>query len=233
MAAEATPFNVFGIDTEVEVLRNDVVMLIPYADFNIQPRGSGLHLGALANFRLPIFGAVKLWSRAELRVMQAGYIPSYFDAAYDQQRFTFPVNEWRGPKAAASYELVPYGQEARFRAGYFAEASAELLGLVRGGATFSQTIDTPNSSNLMVFATLPRFDTVKLSAYYLRKNFDGIRDVFTLDERSVLTGSAYYQLFGPLYLGAQFNRAWRTDPLSGQIVGVNEWNVGLQAFMPL
>lgn len=226
-------FTEYGVDTEIEVFHNSIMTLVPYVDFNLQPRGNGLHAGVQGSFRFPILGALKLWSRAELRVMSARYIPDYFDAAYDQQRYVFPIGTLSGPKAEASLLLAPDGTEAPLRVGYFAEATADVLGMVKGGATFTSTPGVPNSANLMVFATVPYFETIKVSGYYLRKNFDAASELLTLDERSILTGSANYKLYGPLFVGLHFSRSWRTDPSTGQITASNDWNLGLQLYQPL
>lgn len=235
------PRTIVGFDTEIEVLRNSIISLIPYADLNLQlDAGAGFHLGTQANFRFPLFGALNLWSKLEYRAMQRRYVPSYFDALYDLQRFAYPVTvdgaERLVPKADVGRVLPGNGGLADLSHGILGEATAEVLGMVQAGATYFDTPGQKNAKNLMLFATLPKFDQFKVSAYFVRKNFDDLDEIVALDERSVLTAAALYKIFGPLYFLATFTRTWR-PPESGdpdaKPVGVNDWNFGLQTYIPL
>jgi len=225
----------YGVDTEVELVGTSILNVVPYIDFNFQDAGrsglweanKGLHLGTNANFVLPIFGAMKLWTRLEWRVMQEGYIPDYFDAGYDLQRYQFPVGTELLPKAAAAARMATQNGNP-WRGGYYGEASAQFLGLVQAGAFYAQAIDVANSGNLTVFATLPSFDMFKLSAYYLRKNFDKFEQLWALDERSVLTATGLVKLGPtPFWLMASFNRSWAVDP-TGALLPQDSWNFGVQ-----
>lgn len=228
---------ILGVDMEVEVLHNSIISLIPYTDFNWQlGAGAGLHLGTMANFRIPLFGALDLWSKLEYRVMQPGYIPNYFDSLYDLQRFAFPVgNGLMQPKADAHRLLAPNGNGdfGDLTHGILGEASVRVLGMIEAGATYWDTPGLENAKNLMVFLTLPKFQTLKLSAFYVRKNFDDVEDIIAFDERSVLTAAAMYRIFGPLYFLASFSRTWRVDEATGTIEGVNDFGFGIQTYFPL
>jgi hypothetical protein len=231
VAEAAAPFTVYGIDSEFEVFSNDVLQLVPYTDLNFQPAGNGWHTGVMGRFRFPVFGALKLWSRLEYRLLQPGYIPEYFDAAYDLQRYAYPVTAAGDltPKAAAGTQLAASGND--LRGSYYGEASADLLGVFQLGAYHSRTPSIPNSGSLVVFATVPAFQKLKLSAYYLKKNFDGWNEIATLDDRSALTGQALYKLFDaplPTYLSALFQRRWTTDTGTGSLQAANSWSVGFQ-----
>ncbi|MFM2152449.1 MAG: hypothetical protein RL199_884 [Pseudomonadota bacterium] len=231
LVGKAAPLTVYGIDTEVEVFSNDVLQLVPYSDLNFQPAGNGWHTGVMGRFRFPVFGALKLWSRLEYRLLQPGYIPEYFDAAYDLQRYAYPVAATGDlvPKAAAGTQLAAGGND--LRGSYYGEATADLLGLFQLGAYHSRTPSIAKSGSLVVFATVPAFQKLKVSAYYLKKNFDGWNELATLDDRSALTGQALYQLFDaplPTFLSALFQRRWQVDGETGTLHAANSWSVGFQ-----
>ena len=69
--------------------------------------GNGVHLGAMLTVLLPVpLIDVTLDSRLEYRIMQAGYIPEYFDQTYDLGRFNYACSSvgcFNGyaPKSAA------------------------------------------------------------------------------------------------------------------------------------
>jgi hypothetical protein len=222
---------ILGVDTEIEVLRNSIVALIPYLDFNRQAgAGNGLHVGTMANFRFPVLGALKVWSRLEVRFHQAGYIPSYFDALYDLQRFEYPVGDGLlVPKALAFGEL---GKAGGWKTSLLGEATAEVLGVLQAGATLTGTPGVKDSKSLMLFGTFPKLSSVKVSAYYLKKNFDAFGEVATFDERSVAAGALLVNLVGPLYLSAVVNHRWTVAP-SGDVVGTIDYNFGVQTYFAL
>lgn len=234
IAATETAMRVFGVDTELQLLHNAVLDFIPYVDFNREVgAGNGLHAGIQTNFTFPILATVNLWTKLEYRLMQPAYIPGYFDAAYELQRYTFPIiPDLSVPKAAAGVALRARNGTGLVP-GVYGEATFQFLGMADIGATYTATPGIRNSSTVMAFATLPKFDTVKVTAYYLRKNFEGLSDVAGLDERSMLVGALLYKIFGPVYLMAAFQRHWATDPITGKIVGTNDYNFGLQSYFPL
>jgi hypothetical protein len=231
VVGKSAPLTVYGVDTEVEVFSNDVLQLVPYSDLNFQPAGNGWHTGVLGRFRFPLLGALKLWSRLEYRLLQPGYVPEYFDAAYDLQRYAYPIAATGDlvPKAAAGEKLAATGGD--LRGSYYGEASADLLGIFQLGAYHSRTPSIPRSGTLVAYATVPAFQKLKVSAYYLKKNFDGWSEIATLDDRSALTGQALYRLFDaplPTSLSALFQRRWQTDAETGALHAANSWSVGFQ-----
>src|SRR5205823_12740400 len=90
----------------------------------------------------------------------------------------------------------------------------------------------PNGASLGLFATFPKLELIKLSAYYLRKNMAGLDDAFKLDERSLLAASAAYKVWGPLYVRADFQRRWSLQPGATEIKAVDTFQMGLATFLP-
>ncbi len=226
-----------GVDVEYEVLRNSIIQLIPYVDGNrLLGAGNGLHLGVLTNLFLPVpIIAVDIQTRFEYRFMQPGYIPEYFDQTYDLGRIQYAVIQ---PDNTATY-LPKYAAAQRARAaggtprkGFYGELSFGFGGLVQVGGLYQDYEGDPYGASLGLFATLPKFELIKLSAYYLRKNMAGISDAFRIDERSLLAASAAYKMFGPIYLRIDYKRQWQLRPGGSQIEAIDSFSAGLATFLP-
>jgi hypothetical protein len=231
-SAAASPLTAMALDVEYAVLENKLLTLVPYFDWvrqNADTAADGLHLGVMGTFTLETLTPARVFTKLEYRAMSAGYVPSYFDAIYDMQRFQFPVDGRDVAKASASTLLANGG----WRHGVLAEASAVFLNLVEGGASFFMTPGLPDSTNLTAFATLKGFEDLKLSAYFLRRNFDALEELWALDERSVLTVLAMYRLAGPLFLTGLFSRHWARPTEAGPFVPNDEIQVSLQWYVPL
>jgi hypothetical protein len=110
--------------------------------------------------------------------------------------------------------------------GYYGELAFNFAGLVQIGGLL-QDYEQDNGASLGLFATVPKFEAVKLSAYYLRKNFANLGNAFELDERSLLAASAAVRVTGPVYLIADFRRQWQFDPASQRIVAIDTYRSGI------
>lgn len=236
IVARAEAVYAAGVDTDYELLRTDSLRLLPYLDLNrLLGAGNGLHLGVRADARLPLELAVS--ARLELRELQAGYLPEYFDQPYDLGRYQTAVAASGPsgpatafvPKAEAARELRAAGQGGG--SGYAGELALTLAGLVQvGGALQDGRRD--HGATLALFASLPGLQALRLSAYYLRSNFDGLRDAFALDERSVLAVAAAVPAGGGLYLRGQLVRQWQLLPGQPAIQAVDRFSLGLALWAP-
>jgi hypothetical protein len=222
-------FTAGGVDVEYELLHNFLVDLIPYVDANrLFGAGNGLHVGALMNVRLPVpIIDVSLQTRLEYRHMQPGYIPEYFDQTYDLGRLQYAVTvpgAGFSSKQTAAFDAKAVGGPAV--KGYYGELAFNFAGLIQIGGLL-QDYEQDNGASVGLFATVPKFETVKLSAYYLRKNFGELRNAFLLDERSLLAASAALKMYGPVYLVADFRRQWQFDPTAQKVVSVDTYRSGI------
>lgn len=224
-----------GIDTEYELLNNALIRVVPFIDANrIAGAGNGLHLGVMGGVVLPIpILEVTLDARLEYRFMQAGYIPEYFDQQYDLARFQYAYGAGYVPKATAARALKADPKTGT--QGYYGELAFNFAGFVQVGGTL-QDYQSDNGASLGLYLTIPKLEFVKLQGYYLRKNFAGLGEAFTLDSRSLLGGSLAYKLFGPLYLRAQYERTWVVNPgaigTGSAVTAVDNFGFGIAMFLP-
>ncbi|TMA41386.1 MAG: hypothetical protein E6J82_12690 [Deltaproteobacteria bacterium] len=226
-----------GIDTEYEVLRNSLISLIPYADFNrIAGAGNGIHAGVLADVRVPVpLLELNVQAKLEYRMMQPGYIPEYFDQVYDLGRVQYAVQTPTGSAYVSKYDAAQaaHGGDTSFsQRGYYGELAFGFAGLVQIGGLYQDRQGDPNGASFGLFATVPKFDVIKASAYYLRKNMkSGFDDAFRLDERSLLAASLAYKVWGPVYFRADFRRQWVLQPGQTQITAVDSFTAGMATFI--
>ena len=235
-----------GIDTEYELLHNSVISLLPFVDLNrIAGAGNGLHIGVLTDINLPVpILDITLQARLEYRMMQAGYIPEYFDQTYDLGRAQYavpgicPPGETSCPsvyvpkyEAAAAAHNTAADRNAIDKKGYYGELAFNFAGILQIGGLLQDYQGDPNGASLGLFATFPKLEIVKLSAYYLRKNMNGLGDAFILDERSLLAASAAYKVFGPFYLRVDFNRRWVIEPGADHIRAITTFSAGVASFV--
>ena len=238
-----------GVDTEFELLHNSVISLIPYVDLNrIAGAGNGLHAGILTDIYLPVpVLDINVQARLEYRMMQPGYIPEYFDQTYDLGRVQYATAPIAGapPSCGTPGAFEPKYNVAQYlhcaaadptaidRKGYYGELAFGFAGFLQIGGLYQDYEGDPAGASLGMFATFPKLETIKLSAYYLRKNMKpGFDDAFKLDERSLLAAAVAYKIFGPLYLRADFQRRWQLQPGSTEIKAVDSFQVGLASFLP-
>ena len=230
-----------GVDTEFELLHNSIISLIPYVDLNrIAGAGNGLHAGILTDIYLPVpILDINVQARLEYRMMQPGYIPEYFDQTYDLGRVqyvgTCPGGVAACPKftAAQASHASAADPGAIDRKGYYGELAFGFAGFLQIGGLYQDYEGDPSGASLGLFATLPKLEIIKLSAYYLRKNMkSGFDDAFKLDERSLLAASAAYKMFGPVYLRVDFQRRWVLQPGATEIKAVDNFQAGIATFLP-
>jgi hypothetical protein len=228
-----------GVDTEYELLRNSIISLIPYVDLNrIAGAGNGLHAGVLTDIYLPVpILEINVAARLEYRMMQAGYIPEYFDQTYDLGRVQYAVSTGTTttyePKyvVAQSAHLAATDPRAIDKKGYYGELALGFAGFLQVGGLYQSYEGDPNGASLGLFATFPKIELVKIAGYYLRKNMKpGFDDAFKLDERSLLAASIAYKILGPIYLRVDFQRRWQLQPGGKQITAVNNFQAGIAAF---
>ena len=229
-----------GVDTEYELLHNSIISLLPYVDLNrIAGAGNGLHAGVLTDIYLPIpLLEVNVEARLEYRMMQAGYIPEYFDQTYDLGRVQYAVTSGTSTTYAPKYTVAQAAHVAAAdpgaidKKGYYGELAFGFAGFLQIGGLYQNYEGDPNGASLGLFATLPKIELVKISGYYLRKNMKpGFDDAFKLDERSLLAASLAYKIFGPLYLRVDFQRRWQLQPGATQITAINNFQAGIASFV--
>jgi hypothetical protein len=225
---------VFGIDAEYQALTTRIVDVVPYLDVNFQRAagntGAGMHLGVFVNLRVPTPVGPSLSMRLEYRVVGSGYLPRYFDSAYQAQRWQYDASNVicaQGEQGCTPGVPLTKLQVLRRGGagpnGWMGELYADLAGWLAVGGTF-EDYQGPNNASLTLSLLFPRLRFIQCGAYYTRRGFDGVSGVFDLDG-ALLTAWIQARVYGPLYLNASYTRSWHLQP-DGTYDSDNNWGVG-------
>lgn len=196
--------NFYGVDVGIDVINHETVRLTPYVDWNWTGLGNdvdaGYHLGVLASLRpARVFG---IDARYEYRFFRGSYLPAYFNALYEVERFQYrPLAGRLAPKAQVQSVI---GE--RWAQGHYMEANAHLFEAVRVIGVF-ELLDINDGGNVMVWVQLPQIARVQASAYYTKQGFGNVQEAFSLDNGTAVA-SVQYQLAGPLFVYASYMRQW-------------------------
>jgi hypothetical protein len=212
--ASTRSVNLFGVDAEVKVVKTDSVDLKTYVDFSkLDAGGSGLTLGALGRFNFRSGDTLHLLrTRLEIRSYQANFIPSYFDAAYEFQKFLFiPVGGLAGPDVQTKLQYVlGRGDERRF--GVYLEATYSLPGWL----VFAVALETDSvgqDRHLMIHAEVP-LRYLDIFATYHQRNFTSL---FRLDDNDLIFAGARLQILPILFLNGRVQKSfeWNSAAFDG------------------
>lgn len=215
---------ILGLDVELAVVQEERWTLTPYSDANFHlGRGTGWHLGTFAGVRVtPTIG---LDARLEYRLLGAGYLPAYFGPLYEVERYAYrplPGLPTRLPKL----QWLRSGAEDRLRPGVAAELGLNVGNLFRLELAL-QDERGPDNTSVWIYASVPALQVVQFGAWYANTRFDGLDQMFDLDE-ALATLEARVMLTSWLFLTGQVNRRWLLDS-DGAYAPVDDFAVGAGA----
>lgn len=205
---------VYGLDAELNLISTPLLDLTPYADLNfIGGHGSGLHTGALFAIHPPGLAAL---ARLEYRRMGAEYLPRYFNALYEVQRFSFRDGRTK-------LQFLDEGGNGGAVNGYYAELLLTLANQISISGGF-EDYQGPNNAALLLRLALPEVLGVRLGGTYLKRNFDGFEALFEPnDSLGILEArfavNDYFSVIG------QRSRQWKLRS-DGEFEVLDTWAVG-------
>ncbi|TGK14670.1 hypothetical protein EHO61_16470 [Leptospira fluminis] len=209
-----------GLDAEYKLLSSKYVELTPYYDINTirnLNNAKGTHYGAV--FQV---GGKDIYARIkpEYRNMDANYIPMYFDSFYELERFQANVgSNIPETKLQAARLLDPNGPKVK---GTF---TSVILAFYRLSieANYEKYGGT-NNRRVFLGVYIPLGNTLVLSGYYTKKNFNQNSDAFKLDNNSV--GAIELALnLGVVTIRLQDIRRWVYDSTSNRFITQDEQKV--------
>ncbi|MBI4574831.1 MAG: hypothetical protein HY722_01050 [Planctomycetes bacterium] len=199
---------VYGVDVEVPVFKNEVMDLVPYADANRMDRfGDGYHTGVYDVLKLPGLGS-DLFARLEWGKFGREYLPRYFDAFYEVERFRYPDKASPTTKLQAVPRVEP-------TEGWMGELRWARKGVFSLNGDY-QDYDDEENGELGVRGELLAVKDVELSSTYRKRGIEDPTELFSVDENSILTASMAYAVAPRIYAGFLFTRTWRLDPRTGE-----------------
>ncbi|OQX95793.1 hypothetical protein B6I21_03545 [candidate division KSB1 bacterium 4572_119] len=170
-------FNAFGLDVELPLINLPMFRTYTYFDWaKLDTFGTGTAVGIAADLKI-IAGVAEVTARLERRFLGKEFIPSFFDAFYEVQRYQPDIDMRKG-------ESLAYIQEET--KGTYGELVGHILNTIQLVGNFQRLDDTPNSGVLHFAAeTKQNVPMFALQATYDKMGIEQMDDVFTLDDRSI------------------------------------------------
>ncbi len=215
---DARVATVFGVDTEVKVVKTQKVDVKGYVDYSrlMNTGGDGFSLGSLVrinlggNARDERIHAFRI--RGELGAYHARYSPGYFDMFYEIEKYQALMS--------TEGEVVPklryleaqsdgYRLGGRFEATYSIVQGPGISAAIQGSAG-------GRDSQFLLHFELPTGDHLRLMATYVRMNLFNGDPVFSLEAPdSLLIGRAKLKILPFLFLNAEISKMYRLRAVAG------------------
>ncbi len=200
-----------GFDIELPLLQTKLLNTFTYFDWaKIDTFGSGVALGIEANLRV-IAGVAEVSAKLERRILGKEFLPSYFDAFYEVERFRPADGDMIYRK---DFALAAIQDETK---GVFGELAGHILNTIRLVGNFQRLDQTPNSGVLHLAAdTGDKIPVLAFQAKYDKMGIETLNDAFTLDDRSIARIGVGYKVKPYLMLFMDYIHTFRFDQESNK-----------------
>ena len=197
--------SIVGLDALLPVFSSKILNIDLYSNFTkILKFGSGATVGA--GFSFNGLGLVNVDLKFERWFNGDQFIPRYFNQLYEVNRLRVDsTTGFLGSRAAELKNARSLGNS------YFGELLVDVLNFVQLYGSYSRYDKISNSGILRLQSDLaPKNASFVFRAYYDKVGIQDEKDIFTLDERSILTAELGYK---PLsYLLVSFLYQWTFAP---------------------
>ncbi len=207
--------SIVGLDALLPLIRSKIINVDLYSNFTkILKFGSGATIGA--GFSFNGLGIVTLDMKFERWFNGDEFIPRYFNQFYEVNRLRVDsTTGFLGSRAAELKASKSLGNS------YFGELLIGVLNFVQIYGSYSRYDKISKSGILRLETDLsPKTASYVFRAYYDKVGIKDEKDIFTLDERSILTAEAGYKPIS--YLLVSFVYQWTFSP----VYDVNDKVVG-------
>jgi len=197
--------SIYGFDLGLPILSYAILKSTLYYDYaKIANYGHGSSVGI--NMSFSGMGLVTLKGRYELRFMGQNYLPSYFNALYEHDRFD------AGSRLSKSDTLLKITNSTR---GYYGEVVISVLNSINIIAGYQATFDSVNQGILHAELQLP-----EVAGFVVRAAFDktGIGRVF-VPENSILSAEIGYKPVKYLMISTLYQRTFSDRDPQGNPLG--------------
>lgn len=200
---------IMGLDIGLPVVRAKVVKLDIYLDYaKIMDFGDGISYGF--NFGLEGLGLIDIYTKFERRHNSEQYLPSYFNALYELERFT--VHQESG-EVSSKVRLLENATSVG--KGWYGELYASLLGTFNVLGSYQRLDNYKNSGILHLAADVqPDILPILFRAGYDKSNIGNESGLFTIDEKSTAFVEFGYKPYP--YLVVSLVTRWTFLPIRDQ-----------------
>ncbi len=197
----------FGFDLGLPLVQNDLISVNLYYDFaKIIDYGSGSTAGIMAT--LNGLGLVTLSAKLERRFNGDEFLPSYFNAMYETERFNYDAKNGQ----VRSKVQILQGLNSSSSNGFFGELEANVVDMFSILGSYERLDKEPKSGALHITAEATPKDMPYIArAGYDKINIEDEKDLFTLDDRSYLFVELGYKPTSYLVVSMVYN--WTFSPV--------------------
>lgn len=198
--------NVIGFDLGFPLISSSITDLILFLDYNkIISFGSGVATGVKLN--LNGLGLFNLSAKVERRFNGDNYIPSYFNALYEVERFR--LNTSTGLFNSKVQQLKSATDNSD---GFYGDLYVNVLGMFNVFGAYQRLDDYPKSGILNLRTEIAPEDAPFVArAGYDKINIKDGNDLFKLDDRSYLFAEVGYKPIEYLLVSIVYN--WTFTPV--------------------
>jgi len=200
-----TGLSIYGFDFGLPIISYSFLKSTLYYDFaQIANYGHGSSIGINMNFSG--MGILNVRGKYEYRINGANYIPAYFNALYEHDRFNF-VN--RLSKSDTLWQVAA-------NRGYFGELIVSIFNTFYIIAGYQASYDVKDQGILHAELQLPQ-----VAGIVVRAGFDKTRigRVFILDDNSILSAEIGYKPVKYLLVSMLYQRTFSDRDRDGNPLG--------------
>ncbi|MBI4569084.1 MAG: hypothetical protein HY719_11880 [Planctomycetes bacterium] len=222
MEATWRPVYAWGLDAGLPLLpKSWVLQVTPYADrSHLVGHGDGRSYGVIGDLKDPFGVDFNVRSKLERRESGDEYIPGYFDATYDVDRFTWP------DLASLTTKRRALDGVTRAR-GIFGELGVSFLDILSVDGSYLDMFGDADAGLFTARARVTPLDQFQFSAEYARRGIGDLTDVLRVvsDQSYVRARAGYSPWTLPgvvgVWLTVDFERAWRLDKSTGRFEAID------------
>lgn len=203
----------YSVDLGLPIINNDLISFDIYTNYTkFTDYGSGFNTGFMVS--LKGLGIVNLSTKFERRFNDGKFLPNYFDALYEIERYRdmggFPAGKVMALEAITNADN-----------GWFGALRADVLNYATVYGSYQRLDKTPNSGILQLKADLsPKDGAYVLYAGYDKTGIQNESELFTTDERSHAYVEAGYKPYKFLIVSLVYH--WTYLPVrdgSNNVIG--------------
>jgi len=199
-------FYAYGVDVELPLIKAEGFDTYTYFDWaQLDKHGSGVGFGIEASFRM-FAGLAGLSAKLERRLLGKEFLPAYFDAFYEVQRY----NPQEDGSVDRKDQLLPLIQEET--KGIFGELVGHVFQTIRLVGNYQKLDQKPKTGILHFSAeTMEKIPLLALQATYDKQGVETFNDIFTLDDRSIAKLGVGYKIKPYLVLFVDYIYTFQFD----------------------
>ncbi len=187
----------WGVDLGLPIIKTRFLNTTIYADYaKINNHGDGKTVGILA-YIPNVIGLFGIYAKLEKRFLNRGFLPDYFNSLYELERNPLPASHYGvlDPRASVltKEEYLNYVDKTE---GIFGELSGQILGKIRLVGNYQHNTGLGKSGILHLEArSNDLVPNIQLKYTYDKVGIEKMKDVFTLDYRSVAQAMIGYRTY--------------------------------------